>query len=156
MKNEIYSPHQASLLGADANMIALLTYLSSTVMGWIPVLKYVAFFAPLIVYFIEKDSLFVRFHSMQAFLLNIISSAVSALYSMIMGVSVVGIGFGLKSISTGLFSAGVALAVSFLVMAFSVVILVYNILAMIGAHHYKEYHIPVIGSLAANITGTNR
>lgn len=156
MKNEIYSPHQASLLGADANMIALLAYLSSTIMGWIPVLKYVSFFAPLIIYFLEKDSLFVRFHSMQAFLLNVISNIVAAVYSAIMGVSIVGIGFGLKSIGTGLFSAGVALAVSFLVLAFSIVVLVYNIIAMIGAHHYKEYHIPIIGAFAASITGTDK
>lgn len=157
MKNEIYESHKASLLGADANLIAMLSYLAATIVGWIPVIKYVSFFAPLIVYFIERDSLFVKFHSMQAFMLNVISSLLTIIYSIIMGASVAGMGIslGTASISTGFTSIGVAFVSSFAVMAISIALLIFNLLAMIGAYRYKEYHIPIIGTWSANIAGTN-
>ncbi len=52
---------------------------------FIPVVKYVAWLAPLIIYLVEKNSQFVKFHAMQAFLLNIIGAVLSFLVSIVLG-----------------------------------------------------------------------
>lgn len=153
MKNEIYGPHKASFLGADANLIALLTYFSSAIMNFIPILSYVSFFAPLIIYFIEKDSVFVKFHAMQSFLLNVVSSALSFLFIAVFGASLLGIGLG--NSATAAASFGVAAILYIAVIALLIVIMVYNVIAMVGAFKYKEYHIPIIGNWAGNIANTN-
>ncbi|NLF21130.1 MAG: hypothetical protein GX588_06935, partial [Clostridiaceae bacterium] len=48
MKNELYPPHKSSLGNLDANVLALLAYLAAVVVGWIPVLRYGAWLAPLV------------------------------------------------------------------------------------------------------------
>lgn len=155
MKNEIYSNHTSTLLGTDANLIAMLSYFSTVILGWIPILEYVAFFAPLIVFFIEKDSTFVKFHAMQAFLLSAISGVVGIVYLLLLGASAVGMGLGTVSLETGLVSAGAALVISAVVMIFSIVVLVYEVIAMVGAFKYKESHIPFIGTWAARFAHTD-
>ena len=42
MKNEIYNPHQSSIGNLNANVMALICYVASVVVGFIPVLRYVA------------------------------------------------------------------------------------------------------------------
>lgn len=74
-----YQPHRSSLGGLDANIMALLCYLVTFVGGLIPVVKYVAWLLPLVIVFLEKESGLVKFHAMQAFVLNLISFVVTVL-----------------------------------------------------------------------------
>ena len=66
------APHKSSLGGLDANLMALLCYVAAFVIGLIPGIRYVAFLAPLVLYFLEKNSRFVKFHAMQAFILELL------------------------------------------------------------------------------------
>ena len=146
MKNDIYDSHTSSLLSANANIIALMAYVVSTLLGWIPVLKYASFFAPLLIFILEKDSEFVRFHSMQAFLLNVVARVFNVIYSLLVKVSVVGVMFGIQHIETGLFSIGIASIVFIASLAINLAIFIFSIIAMIRAYQYTEYHIPLIGT----------
>lgn len=106
-----------------------------------PVVGYVAWVLPLVIFFVEKQSGLVRFHSMQAFVLNLIGSVINICVAIIFGIltaifSLIKIGF-IASIISALVSVAVGVA-----------ILVFAILAMIGAYQYNEYEIPVVSSIA--------
>lgn len=146
MKNEIYSPHKSSIGGLNANMMALLCYIASVVVSWIPLVRYVAWLVPLLLFFMEKQSKFVKFHAMQSFLLHILSAALTFLVSVVLG-GILGVG-SISSV-TYFAAAGLAGIISLLVGVISLVILIFAILAMVKAYGYKEYHIPLIGGIAA-------
>jgi len=138
-------PHKSSL-GMDANIACLIAYLGGIVVGWIPYLGYVAFLVPLIVFILEKESKFVRFHSMQSFVLNILSLVISLLLTLI----------GSLIAPSLIYSPGSALAVmgviSTIGIIISIIILVLAIIAVVNAFQYKEYRLPVLGNLAAKLT----
>jgi uncharacterized membrane protein len=148
MSNQTVDAHQSSLGNIDANILALLCYIVSAVLGFVPIVKYVAWLAPLVVFLIEKQSSFVKFHAMQAFLLNLAGLAISLILSLI---------FGLIFAATLLVSASGAVAAAGLTgiisLIVSIVILVFSILAMIGAYKYQEYEIPLLGPLTRKILG---
>ena len=149
MKNEVYSPHKSSIGGLNANVMALICYIVSVVVGWIPVVRYVVWLVPLILFFMEKESKLVKFHAMQSFVLHVVSAILSLLVSVVLG----GIlGVGSLSAATYYAAAGLAGIVGLLTTAISLVILVCAILAMVGAYRYKEPHIPIIGSIAEKLT----
>ncbi len=145
MKNELYPPHKSSLGNLDANVLALLAYLAAVVVGWIPVLRYGAWLAPLVLFFVEKNSKFVRFHAMQAFVLQVISSAIAFLVSVVFG----GV---IRAVVDNIYSLAIITGLTGLVVTLvSIAISVFAILAMVGAYNYKETHIPVVGGIAENL-----
>lgn len=145
MKNELYPTHKSSLGNLDANVLALLAYLAAVVVGWIPVLRYGAWLAPLVLFFVEKNSKFVRFHAMQAFVLQVISSAIAFLVSVVFG----GV---IRAVVDNIYSFAIITSITGLVVTvISIAVSVFAILAMVGAYNYKETHIPVVGGIAENL-----
>ena len=137
--NQKVEPHRSSL-GMDANVMALITYLAAFVLSWIPVIQYVAWLAPLIIFFIEKQSAFVRFHAMQALLLE----AVSWVFAVIFGIIT-------ASMLLNPYSWGAIGAISTISIIISIALTVVAILTLVKAYGYVEFRLPVIGNLAANI-----
>ena len=152
MKNEIYAPHASSIGNVNANVMALICYLASIPLSWIPIVRYAAWLAPLVLFLLEKQSGFVRFHAMQSFLLNVISAVLGILVSVVLaGI----LGFNALSVSgyyAGYYAAAWAAGIiGLLTTVISLVILVFSVIAMIGAYRYKETHIPILGDLAEKI-----
>lgn len=141
-------PHKSSL-GLDANMLALLCYISAFALSWIPVVKYVAWIAPLIIFFVEKDSAFVKFHAMQSFILEVIvwiftvviSIIITIIWSMYASTSY----YDYTSLSA---AAGLAGILSTILIVIGIVVTVFAIIAMFKAYSYNEYKIPLVGALA--------
>lgn len=153
MTNQIFQPHKSSIGGMDANVMALLTYIASVVIGWIPGLRYFAWLVPLILFLIEKESNFVKFHAMQAFILHIVEAILTFIISVVIG--------GIVSVSLlhsySAYSAlGIISFIGILVTVIAIVITVFAIIAMINAYSYKAYHIPFVGDLAAKISGIDK
>lgn len=146
------NPHRSSL-GMDANTLSLLCYLASFILAWIPGVKYVAWAAPLVIFIIEKESLFVRFHAMQAFILQIVNWVfVVVLLGVVMNfVTYVGL-----TLYYGVTSAGLILATLLAIVLglFAVVLTIFAIIALVKAGGYYEYKIPVIGNLAMKFSRT--
>mgnify|MGYP000957589292 CR=1 FL=1 len=144
MSANAVQPQKSSIGGLDANVMALIAYVASTVLAWIPGIRYVAWLAPLVIFFLEKDSLFVRFHAMQSFVLNAIGTIFYFLISVILG------GIALASITSmsGAYAAlvimGLVTAVTFII---SIVFTVFAIIALIQAYKYKEYRIPLVAGI---------
>ncbi len=143
-------PHKSST-GMDANLWAMLVYIITIILGWIPYLQYVAWLFPLIIYLTEKDSAFVKFHATQALAVYVIN----AIISIILGI----IGFAVAmswavTAATSLNWGGalggtVALGVfSVIGVIITLILMIFSIIALIKAYQYEEYRIPIAGGLA--------
>lgn len=73
MNLKLYDKHKS--FGIDANLVASMIYLVPGLIGMlIPAVSSFTFLIPIIVYFIERNSKFVRFHCLQYLLLSFVSS----------------------------------------------------------------------------------
>ena len=142
MENKIYEPHKSSIGNLDANLMALIAYLGGAVLGFIPGVKYVAFLVPIIIFIIEKESKFVKFHAMQSILL----SAVGVVISIILGI-IIGIVF-----ATGSYGALAVLSIlSIITWLIVIVLFVFFIIAAVKSYKYEIYKLPLIGNWAEKI-----
>jgi uncharacterized membrane protein len=124
----------------------MLAYLVTGILAWLPGIRYFAWAAPLILFFIEKDSSFVRFHAMQAFILNVIG----ALLVFIMNVVVYGIfaaGMYTTDYTAWSASLGALGVISIIAGVISIIITVFAIIALVKAYGYNAYKIPLVGNL---------
>ena len=140
------NPHKSSL-GMDANLLAMLAYLITGVLSWLPGIRYFAWAAPLILFFIEKESGFVMFHAMQAFLLNVIG----AILAFVLNVIVYGVfAAGMYTTDYNAWSAslGALGIISIIAGVIGVIITIFAIIALIKAYGYSNYEIPLVGKLA--------
>lgn len=138
MKNEKYEAHKSSL-GMDANILALLSYIAAIIFGFIPVLRLVPFVAPLIIFMMEKSSKFVKFHAMQAMILDIIAAVLALIFA----------GIPTLMLMSGSLGGFLSVIMSGLYVIVSLAIMVVSIIAMVKAYGYIEFHLPAIGDIAA-------
>lgn len=141
------NPHRSSL-GMDANTMALLCYLAAFILAWIPVIQYVAWAAPLVIFFIEKESPFVKFHAMQAFILQ----AVNFVFLVIFGIIIAVVNAAYYASGNYLMNfgaaAGAAIIFTVILGIVGIILTIFAIIAMVKAQGYFEYKIPVVGNLA--------
>jgi|WetSurMetagenome_2_1015567.scaffolds.fasta_scaffold711495_1 uncharacterized membrane protein len=146
-------PHKSSIGNMDANILALIAYVGAAVISWIPGLRYVAWLVPLVIFFLEKNSGFVKFHAMQAFLLNLVGQILVFIISVVVG-GIVAASY--RNILTG-YSAVAALGalgvISAIVIIISIIITIFAAIALYNAYMYKDYHIPFVGKLADKFAG---
>jgi uncharacterized membrane protein len=150
MEEIAVEPHKSSL-NMDANVAALIVYIATAVAGWIPYLKYFAWVVPLIFFVLEKQSAFVRFHSMQAFLLFVVDAVLSFIVSVVITGIIVG---GMSTaLITGVWGAYAVVTMIFglLALAIGLTITVFVIIAMVKAYQYSEYKIPLVGEWSAKL-----
>ena len=147
----IVEPHKSSIGNIDANTMAMLAFLATGILMLIPGVKYVAWLAPLALFVIEKQSSFVRFHAMQAFILNIISFLLTTVLGGII-ITIVNAAF---SRGTGNISAALAASaiVTVIIWIISAIFSILAVIALINAFKYRLYRIPLIGALAASFSG---
>lgn len=142
MSLKTYEPHKSSIGGMDANVMALLTYIIAIILNFISGAQWFAWIVPLIILIMEKNSMLVKFHAAQAFVLGVIGAIIYIILTIITW-SVFA--------SAGLWAFGLGggyLAVVAISVVISILIAIFEILAMINAYKYKEYSIPFIGGLA--------
>lgn len=148
MVNKTYECHKSSIGSMDANVMALLAYIVSVVIGWIPGLRYFAWLAPLVIYFIEKDSAFVKFHAMQAFMLEVLGGVITFILTVIIGGIV---GAAMYNPYNAYAAVGITGIVALLAGIISIIITIFAIIAMVNAYRYKEYCIPIVGNITSKI-----
>ncbi|MGI6333719.1 MAG: DUF4870 domain-containing protein [Saccharofermentanales bacterium] len=153
MSATIVEPHKSSIGNLDANVMALLAYLVTGILMFIPYISYVAWLAPLVLYFLEKQSGFVRFHTMQAFILNVINFLLSTLIGGIIVASISAAAHRATSLEDIGSSLAVAGVVTVIFTIISIIITIFAIIALVKAYKYQFYKLPLIGNLAAKISG---
>lgn len=134
--------HKSST-GMDANVFAMLVYIISIILGWIPYVYYAAWVFPmLVILVIEKDSIFVKRHAAQAMALYIVVAALHIIFDIISAAIVI----SLYSNPFSFFgAAGGALAISVISGIIGVLIMVAAIFGAVKAYQYEDYSIPLIG-----------
>ncbi|WP_346928505.1 DUF4870 domain-containing protein [Clostridium sp.] len=147
----IYEPHKSSIGDIDANVMALIAYGAAIVVIFIPGIKIIAWLAPIVIYILEKDSNFVKFHAMQAFLINIVGIIFSSIIFMIIGGSL-GLMF-FRPLAYG--AIGTILLSAIITGIVAIVITIFEIISMVKCYEYKEYEIPLIGIMARKIAHKN-
>ena len=155
MSVKTYEPHKSSIGSLDANIAALLVYVISAIVSFIPYVQFAAFVVPIIFLYQEKSSELVRFHARQALALYLVTSIISIIMNIIMWVSVASF-VAAPTLENALGAYG-ALAslwwISFIVGIVGLIILIFAILAMVNAYKYKEYSIPFFGDLGQKLAG---
>jgi uncharacterized membrane protein len=144
-------PHKSSIGNLDANVVALLAYLAAGIIGWIPYIGYIAWAVPLVFFFMEKSSTFVKFHAMQAFVLNAISAIIGFLLTVIIG-GVVGAA-AINDLEGAMGALAAVAAIGVIVTIISLIFTIFAIIALVNAYKYKMYYIPLIGKLAEKFAG---
>ena len=137
--------------------MVLIAYLATGVLSFIPGIKYVAWLAPLVIFIMEKQSSFVRFHAMQAFIINAVNFVISILIG-----GIIGAGFAaalakatLEGDGNAILAAGAAgLAVATIFTIISLIFAVFALIALINGYQYKLYKIPLIGNLAEKFSAS--
>lgn len=142
-------PHKSSIGNADANIIAFMAYLAAGIAGWIPVVQYFSWIIPLIFFLVEKQSRFVRFHSVQSLIITLADSAVSfVLIVIIRNTIIVNVIAKMENVLGAMTWMAILTGLSALV---SLIYSVFAIIALANAYQYKLYKIPLIGKIAEKI-----
>ncbi|MBU3090019.1 DUF4870 domain-containing protein [Clostridium gasigenes] len=144
MENK-FEPHKSSL-GLDANIVVLIAYLGGIIVSFIPGISFLAFAVPVIIYFVEKDSKFVKFHAMQGVLLTVVGVIFSIIISILVGIFV-----GLVLFSSAVGAVSVLSITSIFALIVPVIMFIFMIIATVKGWNYECYEMPVIGKLASKI-----
>jgi uncharacterized membrane protein len=146
MKTSVVQPHKSSF-GMDANTFSMIVLIATGIAMWIPLIVYVAWAVPLVLFFMEKESKFVKFQACTAIIIGIASAAFEVVFRLIIWVltprsyaAMISFalrgGWGLYSLFTWLLAIiGIALTA----------LVVYLI---VMAHSYKQVELPIIGAIA--------
>ncbi|MEG1254324.1 hypothetical protein [Clostridium sp.] len=147
MLNYDWEPHKSSIVDMDANVIALFIYGAAIITIFIPGISYISWLVPIIIYFLEKDSSFVKFHAMQGFLLNIAGIIIKFIILVIIGGSA-----GLLLFNPFAYGVwGTMIIAGLFTGIVSIIITIFEIICMVKAYNYKGYKIPLVGNLAEKI-----
>ena len=136
------NPHKSSL-GMDANILALLLYGVTALLSLIPGLMFIAWVLPLVFFFIEKKSPFVKFHAIQATCLYVVFAVLALIFNIVKWASLANLG----ALMYGTYGAGYILA-NWLIWIVWIAVGVLAVIAAIKSYGYFEYKIPVVGNLA--------
>lgn len=163
MGNTVYQPHKSSIGEIDANYMAVACYGAAIVFSYIPFVKYVAWLAPLLIYFLEKKSVLVKFHAVQALILNAVGAVIALIMTIVSAIIVKALTPDYTDYWDAYLSGGSyyddlkkATAVGTIFTAVAIIIavllMVLEILAALNAYKYTEYKIPVIGGIANKVS----
>ena len=141
MTTTVVPPHKSSL-GMNANVAVLVIFIAMGVVMWIPILQYLAWAVPLVFFFLEKSSGFVKFYAIQALAVGILETVLTIIFAIIMGVLIASV------YASGGASLGAISAVSVISIIVSVAITVLVVYLLIMAWGYKMVRLPIVGPMA--------
>lgn len=152
--NKIQQPHKSSLGNLNANVVAIFCYCIAIIFSLIPDVRFVAWSVPLFFFLSEKDSVLVKFHAMQAFVINIIGAILSLLLVSFRGLvneiltSVLkrsySFNFNVPDIVYSIFTI--------VIVIFILLIAVPQIIAIFKAKKFIAFPIPLISTLVKKIS----
>ncbi|MCL2043273.1 MAG: hypothetical protein FWG89_03945 [Treponema sp.] len=140
MKTTVIQPHKSSL-GMDANIAAMIIFIAMTVLSWVPYLRWAIWGVPLVFFFIEKESKFVKYQAITALIIGIGSAGISILLRIFRTVIRIILGWRIGAL-VGSFTHLVNIAITALL-----------IYLLIMAVSYKQVELPVIGPIAEKNSG---
>jgi len=159
MKTTVIKPHKSSL-GLDANVLSGLMYLAPFFIWIIPLVGYVAWVIPIVIFFLEKDSKFVKFHAAIDIVIMIISVIVGIIFSIFIWAATPRIPRDIEGAINFYIMGGASANLGLIAflgaisLIWSLLILALVIYLAIMAFTYKQVELPFIGPLAVKLSGT--
>ena len=147
MKKTVIQPHKSSF-GMDANIAALVIFIGMAVVSWIPYLGWVAWGVPLVFFFMEKNSSFVKFQAVTALLIGVVRAALSIVLQIFIWILTPRNVYSALNLALGRgWGAWVLLGtISTIIGVIITIIIVYMV---VMAYGYKQVELPIIGPIAA-------
>lgn len=145
MQTKKVEPHTSSL-GLNANYAAILVFAVTIAVSWIPFVKYFSWAVPLVFFYIEKNSDFVRYNAVSAFVLYIVEAIIYFIFNVVISGVISAMFFTNPFAYAG--NWGALAAVSGIVFVISILFLIITIFCIYNAYAYNEFRIPVLGALA--------
>ena len=150
MKTTIIQPHKSSL-GMDANIASLVIFAAIIVISWIPVLKWFAWGVPLVFFFLEKGSEFVKFQAATAFVIAAVNSVLSFVLQIFIWIltprnaaAALNLVFG-----RGLGAWALLGTISTII---AVIITIITVFMIYMAYSYKQVELPGLGKAARKVS----
>lgn len=139
--------HFSSIGNLEAKNIVLIAYGVPILFHFIFGFKFISWLIPLCLYFLEKDSNFVKFHAMQSFLLNVLTAIVTLIANLLTGTVRAVFSFSLLK----LIAFGINGILGLVFWIIGLILLIAGLLALYQGYHYKFYKLPLIGEMASNM-----
>jgi len=155
MKTTVFKPHKSSL-GLDANILAGLIWVAPFVLALIPVIGWVTWVLPIVIFFIEKDSKLVKFHAATSIVLMIISVIIGIIFGIISLIVFFSMAFGsFENIIGSIIGGGyIGLIIFFIVtLLISLAALALLIFLAVMGFTWKQVELPLIGPFAMKLCG---
>lgn len=146
MMNKSFKPHKSSL-GLDGNIVMLLAYFGSILLCFIPFLNSISWIVPLVIFLLEKDSDYVRFHAVQALFLEILGVIISVVLGLIIAILAT---FAIFNSSVSAIT--IAGFTTIITLATPTIMFIFSIVAAVKGWTYECYKIPIIGDIAEKFT----
>ena len=131
----------------DANIASLIIFIGMAVLSWVPYLQWAVWAVPLVFFFIEKESKFVKFQAVMALIVGIISAGISLILQIIIWILMP------RTLSSAFsfFVGGgwnVWAVLSTISLIIGLAILALYIFLIVMAVTYKQVELPLIGPIA--------
>ncbi len=144
MKKQHYSIHQASFIKINANILCLSLYLTCGMISlYFLNYEFLAILIPLLIFFMEKKSKFIKFHALQIsfvhgilFLINLIFNIVALLF---INMYTPDVNSTMQILSATLY------ALSIILTGLSIIVLIIDCIGIAQSYKWNTFQIPFLG-----------
>lgn len=139
----IYDPHRSTIFDLDANLVAGFCYLMTLLpLGWLSLV------ALIVIFFVEKQSDFVKFHAAQSFSISCLLYLLGRIVVLVFSLASITTPFAIidiiSTLTFGTFGSILALAL----ILISLAVFILRVYLMVQAFRYREAFIPLFGHFA--------
>ncbi|MCL2351991.1 MAG: hypothetical protein FWC55_05605 [Firmicutes bacterium] len=146
MKKTIIEAHKSSIGGLQANIAVLVMFIAMAVVSWIWLLGWVAWVVPLVFFFMEKESKFVKFEAVQALVLGIVNAVIQIIFKIFYWILLPRDWYSsLRYLNGGFGTFAIFSALATIVSIIFSLIVLY---VVYQAFRWKQIELPVIGPIA--------
>ena len=139
----IYDPHRSTIFDLDANLVAGFCYLITLLpLGWLSLVGLI------VVFFVEKQSDFVKFHAAQSFSISCLLFIFSRVVLLIFSFASITTPFAVLDFISMLTFGSLGSVFGLLFILVSLIIFCLRVYLMVQAFRYRESFIPLFGHFA--------
>ena len=148
MKTSVAQPHKSSI-GLDANLTALIILggmalfsFSLSLSWWTIVFNVLSLAVPIVFFFLEKNSIFVKFQAVQALGIGVVRVVLAFIVQIIQWIITATIYYSVSGY------LGATLLLGAISVIVNILITLVSVYVLFKAYGYKQVELPVIGPLA--------
>lgn len=147
----VIPPHRSSL-GMDANVAVLIVAAAMIVMSWIPFASWIAFAVPLVFFFMEKESRFVKFQAVQVCGIGVVRAVIAIIAQILTWVMRPRVGFSYTYGITYRGNTGGLVAINAIAYIITAALSLLVIYVGYKGYTYKQVELPVVGPFAKKMS----